>query len=120
MIHLLMEARKGKVKQEEETNIDTGFSTVEESTVLKGNAPTEITNQDIASQAMIFFFGGFDSVSNLMCFATHELAENPEIQSRLRDEILETANACNGKLTYEALLKMKYMDMVVSGKVLFV
>nr|CAI5847741.1 unnamed protein product [Callosobruchus analis] len=35
MIHLLMEARKGKVKQEEETNIDTGFSTVEESTVLK-------------------------------------------------------------------------------------
>nr|CAI5847744.1 unnamed protein product [Callosobruchus analis] len=108
MIHLLMEARKGKVKQEEETNIDTGFSTVEESTVLK------VTNQDIASQAMIFFFGGFDSVSNLMCFATHELAENPEIQSRLRDEILETANACNGKLTYEALLKMKYMDMVVS------
>nr|CAI5847750.1 unnamed protein product [Callosobruchus analis] len=103
MIHLLMEARKGKVKQEEETNIDTGC-----------NAPTEITNQDIASQAMIFFFGGFDSVSNLMCFATHELAENPEIQSRLRDEILETANACNGKLTYEALLKMKYMDMVVS------
>ncbi|VEN59663.1 unnamed protein product [Callosobruchus maculatus] len=93
MIHLLMEARKGKLKSEEETVIDTGFSTVQESAVLKGDAPTEITNQDIASQAMIFFFGGFDSVSNMMCFMAHELAENPEVQSRLREEIMETTNA---------------------------
>ncbi|CAH1987058.1 unnamed protein product [Acanthoscelides obtectus] len=115
MINLLMEARKGKIKQEEETVIDTGFSTVQESNVFKGkSAVTEITNQDIASQAMVFFFGGFDSVSNLMCFMAHELAVNPDVQSRLRDEILDTTSACNGKLTYEALLKMKYMDMVVS------
>ncbi|CAH1987051.1 unnamed protein product [Acanthoscelides obtectus] len=115
MIHLLMEARKGETKQEEDNVIDTGFSTVQESNALKGKAsPVEITNQDIASQVMIFFFGGFDSVSNLMCFMAHELAENPDVQDRLRDEIMQTTNACNGKLTYEALLKMKYMDMVVS------
>nr|CAI5852946.1 unnamed protein product [Callosobruchus analis] len=117
MIHLLLEARKGKIKPEDETTIDAGFSTVQESTDIKGNlgnAPTEISNQDIASQAMVFFFGGFESVSNLMCFMAHELAENLDVQSRLREEIMETSNACSGKLTYEAMLKMKYMDMVVS------
>nr|CAI5852944.1 unnamed protein product [Callosobruchus analis] len=109
MIHLLLEARKGKIKPEDETTIDAGFSTVQESTDIK-----EISNQDIASQAMVFFFGGFESVSNLMCFMAHELAENLDVQSRLREEIMETSNACSGKLTYEAMLKMKYMDMVVS------
>nr|CAH7739960.1 unnamed protein product [Callosobruchus chinensis] len=88
MIQLLMEARKGKTKK--------------------------ITNQDIAAQAMLFFFGGFESVSSLMCFMTHELAENPDVQDRLRTEIRETLDSCNGTLTYEALLKMEYMDMVVS------
>ncbi|CAH1997158.1 unnamed protein product [Acanthoscelides obtectus] len=35
MIHLLMEARKGETKQEEDNVIDTGFSTVQESNALK-------------------------------------------------------------------------------------
>ncbi|VEN47140.1 unnamed protein product [Callosobruchus maculatus] len=119
MIQLLMEARKGKAKKTEtETSIDTGFATAQESNLLCGEAahlaPPQITNQDIAAQAMLFFFGGFESVSSLMCFMFHELAENPDIQDRLRNEIRETQDSCNGKVTYEALLKMEYMDMVVS------
>nr|CAI5852941.1 unnamed protein product [Callosobruchus analis] len=35
MIHLLLEARKGKIKPEDETTIDAGFSTVQESTDIK-------------------------------------------------------------------------------------
>nr|CAH7739953.1 unnamed protein product [Callosobruchus chinensis] len=108
MIQLLMEARKGKTKKTDiENTIDTGSETVNLDRL-------EITNQDIAAQAMLFFFGGFESVSSLMCFMTHELAENPDVQDRLRTEIRETLDSCNGTLTYEALLKMEYMDMVVS------
>lgn len=40
---------------------------------------------------------------------------NTDIQDRLYEEILETNEQLNGKqLTFEALQKMKYMDMVVS------
>uniref|UniRef100_A0A6P7G998 Cytochrome P450 9e2-like n=1 Tax=Diabrotica virgifera virgifera TaxID=50390 RepID=A0A6P7G998_DIAVI len=113
MIHLLMEAKKG-IQQKEEKVIDTGFAVVEEVDLGNGKGAKEITNIDIAAHAMVFFFAGFDGVSSLMCFTTYELAVNPDIQNRLREEIEETLRECNGKLTYEGLLKMKYLDMVVS------
>ncbi|KAK9752576.1 Cytochrome P450 [Popillia japonica] len=117
MIHLLLEARKGKKVDDSSTEvIDTGFATVQESAIH--TSPTkpiqEITDMDIAAQAMIFFFAGFDSVSVLMSFMGYELVVNPDIQIRLQKEIDDTLEECNGKLTYEALLKMKYMDMVIS------
>ncbi|KAI4464070.1 cytochrome p450 [Holotrichia oblita] len=116
MLNLLLEARKGK-KIEDSSNgvIDTGFATVEESSIHTNAAKPkqELTDMDIAAQAMIFFFAGFDSVSTLLCFMAYELVVNPDVQKRLQEEIDDTLKECNGKLTYEALLKMKYMDMVI-------
>ncbi|XP_044253698.1 cytochrome P450 9e2-like isoform X2 [Tribolium madens] len=116
MINLLLEARKNGFKHEErEQTLDTGFATVEESDIGKnGTVKQQITDEDITAQALLFFFGGFDSVSSLMCFMSYELGTNPDIQEKLRQEIDETLESCNGKLTYEALMKMKYMDMVIS------
>lgn len=51
-----------------------------------------------------------------MSFMAYELALHPDIQRRLREEILKVNKECGGKLTYEALMQMKYMDMVFSGK----
>ncbi|KAJ3645291.1 hypothetical protein Zmor_022957 [Zophobas morio] len=117
MIHLLVEARKNGFKDEETEPIqDTGFATAADHDVNKTpkNTKIKITDQDIASQALSFFFAGFDSVSALMCFMSYELALNPDVQTRLIQEVDETVDACKGKLTYESLLGMKYMDMVVS------
>ncbi|XP_072400675.1 cytochrome P450 9e2-like [Diabrotica undecimpunctata] len=112
LIHLLMEARKG-IHQKEEKVVDTGFAVVQESNSEKGVA-NEMTDLDITAQALIFFFAGFDTVSSTMCFLAYELACNPDIQTRVREEIHKTLEQCGGKLTYEAVLKMKYMDMVLS------
>lgn len=112
-----MEARKGLQKNEENV-IDTGFATVNESDIIKPKSNLrELTDDDIAAQALIFFFAGFDTVSSLMCFMTYELGVNQDIQDRLREEVEETSNNCGGKLTYDGLMKMKYMDMVISGKI---
>ncbi|KAL1488615.1 hypothetical protein ABEB36_014418 [Hypothenemus hampei] len=77
------------------------------------NSVNEITDQDITAQALIFFFAGFDSVSSLMTFMAYELAINPEVQEKLRKEILETNEKCSGNISYEEITTMKYMDMVV-------
>jgi hypothetical protein len=63
----------------------------------------------------VFFLAGFDAASTLLCFASHLLATHPDIQSRLQDEIDQTLKEDGGKLTYEAVHGMKYLDMVVSG-----
>ncbi|ERL89341.1 hypothetical protein D910_06712 [Dendroctonus ponderosae] len=63
---------------------------------------------------MIFFFAGFDSVAIVMCFGSYELAVNKEIQNKLRSEVVESRRLNGGKVTYESLLKMNYMDQVIS------
>ncbi|XP_049818309.1 cytochrome P450 9e2-like isoform X2 [Aethina tumida] len=115
MINILMEARKGLHKYEESSAvIDTGFATVEESDIGKSKHNINLTDDDVIAQALIFFFAGFDAVSSLMCFMSYELGVNQEVQDKLREEINQTLEKCEGKLTYEALMGMKYMDMVLS------
>ncbi|KAK5641880.1 hypothetical protein RI129_010427 [Pyrocoelia pectoralis] len=107
MINLLMEARKGKLKHERSGEvIDSGFA--EERQKL------QLTDDDVTAQALIFFFGGFESVATLMCFAAYELAVDPFVQERLQKEVDNVLRKGNGTLTYEALMRMEYLDMVVS------
>jgi hypothetical protein len=51
-----------------------------------------------------------------MSFVSHQLAVHPDIQSRLQEEVDRTLEEHGGKITYEAVHSMKYLDMVVSGK----
>ncbi|XP_063917833.1 cytochrome P450 9e2-like [Zophobas morio] len=117
MIHLLLEARKNRLRHEESHSIqDTGFATVEEHEFTKNAKKIErvLTDQDITSQALVFFFAGFETVSSLMSLMSYELALNPDVQDKLVQEVDDTLGTCNGKITYEGLFGMKYMDMVVS------
>ncbi|KMQ82424.1 cytochrome p450 9e2, partial [Lasius niger] len=74
----------------------------------------ELTIEDMTSQAFIFFFAGFDTVSSLMSFVVHEIAVNPSIQMKLRNEVDEILKKTNGELTYEVLNGMQYLDAVIN------
>nr|QZM07461.1 cytochrome P450 monooxygenase CYP9EK2 [Lasioderma serricorne] len=118
MIHLLMEARKGALVHEN-TNTsdpDTGFATVQESEIGKQKKfmTTKLSDDDIAAQALIFFFAGFDTTASTMSFMSFELAKNPDIQKKLQEEIDDVLEMSQGKVTYEMITKMKYLDQVVS------
>ncbi|XP_026461385.1 cytochrome P450 9e2-like [Ctenocephalides felis] len=91
MIHLLMQARKGTLRDED-------------------NAKSDST-----TQALIFLIAGFDTTSTLLMFLAYELALNPEVQECLQEEIDSIFNADGDEgLTYEKLAKATYMDMVIS------
>lgn len=68
------------------------------------------------SQAATFFTAGYETTGNLISFTLYELGLHPDIQERVREEILEKIEA-HGDLTYETIKDMKYLNMVVSGKV---
>jgi cytochrome P450 family 9 len=76
---------------------------------------TEWDDDDLAAQVFQFLVAGFDTTSTLLCFAAHQLAVHPDVQSRLQEEIDMTLNKDGGNLTYEAVHGMKYLDMVLSG-----
>lgn len=69
---------------------------------------------DLVAQAAVFFTGGFETSSTTLAFSLYELALQPELQERLRSEILEALENSNGKVTYEMVMGLPYLDMVVS------
>ncbi|XP_053682992.1 probable cytochrome P450 9f2 [Sabethes cyaneus] len=115
MIDLLLQARKGTLKHQQETEVHEGFATVHESDVGNGQMAKAMTEPEMIAQCLVFLLGGFDTVSTAGTFLIYELIRNPDIQEKLYQEILETEKSLNGKpLSYDALQGMKYMDMVVS------
>ncbi|EAT33124.1 AAEL014610-PA [Aedes aegypti] len=116
MIDLLLEARKGKLKYEEEREEEQeGFATVQESDVGKAQVTKAISEVDMIAQCLIFFIAGFESVSANTMFMIYELILNPDIQQKLYEEVEQTYKELGDKrLTYDALQSMKYMDMVIS------
>ncbi|XP_001870709.2 probable cytochrome P450 9f2 [Culex quinquefasciatus] len=116
MIQLLMEARKGTLKhQQESSNTGAGFATVEESHIGQATSNRAITEPELIAQCLIFFLAGFDTISTVFTFMAYELALNQDVQQKLHQEVVQTNNLLKGKpLTYDALQTLTYLDMVVS------
>ncbi|KAF5287159.1 hypothetical protein FQA39_LY16037 [Lamprigera yunnana] len=119
VLHLLMEAQKGNLNYEENNEIpDAGFAVVEESEMgkLKANQIGNVLVDDetITAQVMILIIGGTDTTSTHMAYVLYELALNPDVQERLRREVDNTLEKSNFDITYETLMGMKYLDMVIS------
>ncbi|XP_026324881.1 probable cytochrome P450 9f2 [Hyposmocoma kahamanoa] len=116
MIHLLMEARKGKLTHDEESSQDkdAGFAAVEESSFGMRQVNRVWSDDDLIAQAILFFVAGFETVSSAMSFLLYELAINPDMQEKLYQEIRKNDAQNKGKFDYNSVQNMVYMDMVVS------
>ncbi|KAJ3645263.1 hypothetical protein Zmor_022932 [Zophobas morio] len=115
LIQLLLEAQKGKLKHEHTVDdVKEGFATVEESHIGRNTKQMVLTDEHIVAQALLFFFAGFETVSNASSLMAHELAVNPDVQKKLQEEIDDVRQQYGEKVPYEALLSMKYLDQVVS------
>jgi cytochrome P450 family 6 len=55
-----------------------------------------------------------------MAFGLYSLAVNPDVQAKVRDEVDSVLRKHGGQLTFDAIQEMTYLDMVVSGKTIFV
>ncbi|KAJ8718391.1 hypothetical protein PYW08_002628 [Mythimna loreyi] len=72
----------------------------------------EITDEILIAQVFEFYFAGYSNSSLLGTYAMYNLAKNPDVQEKLIQEIDDVLRKHDGKLTYEALKEMKYLQMV--------
>uniref|UniRef100_A0A8C6XKN1 unspecific monooxygenase n=1 Tax=Naja naja TaxID=35670 RepID=A0A8C6XKN1_NAJNA len=72
-----------------------------------------LTDSEILSQAIIFIFAGYETVSSALSYLMYELAIQPDIQQKLQEEIEEVLPN-KAPITYEALMQIEYLDMVLS------
>ncbi|XP_043249709.1 cytochrome P450 6k1-like [Colletes gigas] len=72
------------------------------------------SGDDLVAQAAIFFTAGFETSSSVMSFTFYEIALQLDIQRTLRKEIHEALEKSDGKITYEMIMTLPYLDMVVA------
>lgn len=83
--------------------------------LLKIKNEQGLSENDIIAQCFIFFLGGFETSSTTMTFAMLELAQNQDIQEKLRKEIKKVLTKHEGKISYEAVMEMRYLEQVING-----
>jgi len=71
---------------------------------------------ELAAQVFVFYVAGFETSSSTMSYCLYELAQNQDIQDRLRNEIQTVLEEQEGQLTYESIKAMTYLNQVISGR----
>lgn len=75
--------------------------------------PDDLTMNEIAAQCWVFFAGGFETAGSVVSYCLYELSVNPDIQDKMREEINKVLREHEGKFTFEAIVKMKYLECAV-------
>jgi cytochrome P450 family 6 len=65
---------------------------------------------------LTFLLAAYETSATALSYALYELALHPEIQQRVREEILQMLRKNDGKLTYDNIQETPYLDRVVSGE----
>lgn len=114
MIDILIQTKEGRLREtgeDSQTRINLNNSDSDPVTPKQRNW----TDAELISQCFVFFLAGFDSTTSVLVSTIYELILNEHVQEKLADEIIACEKELNGRqIEYDDLVKLKYLDMVVS------
>ena len=73
-----------------------------------------LTDEEIIGNIILILLAGYETTASLLTHASYSLAVHSEIQTKLRQEILEAKNQNNGVLDYDTLMSLPYLDAVIN------
>lgn len=114
-----MDFMHGLIKYRQTIDSDRSNNVVDQLIRLKNTPENPLRVDEVAAHSFILFLAGFENASLSLAFTLYELALNPEIQCKARAEIRAVVDQLeDGILTYDAIMKMTYIEQVLIGKVL--
>jgi cytochrome P450 family 6 len=72
-----------------------------------------MTYEQIAANVFIFYIAGNESSSSTIAYTLYELTQNEDLMERAKMDINKTLEKHDGKITYEAIMEMKFIDLCV-------
>ncbi|XP_037931544.1 probable cytochrome P450 6d4 [Teleopsis dalmanni] len=107
MLQLLMQLKNtGKI--EEDDNFDAKV------TKKAGSFIENISIETITAQAFVFYIAGQESTASAAALTIFELAQYPDILKKVTEEVNRVLAENNGKITYETLQKMEYLELCIN------
>ncbi|XP_050034991.1 cytochrome P450 3A11-like isoform X1 [Dermacentor andersoni] len=73
-----------------------------------------LTQDEAMAQCVLFFFAGQDTTSSVISYTLYQLAINPEVQEKLREEVDECFTMHGERPSLDVITKLKYLHGVVS------
>ncbi|KAL1438655.1 hypothetical protein MTO96_047849 [Rhipicephalus appendiculatus] len=71
-----------------------------------------LDDDDITQNAFVVLVGGFETTSNSMALVTHMLINHPEVQEKVREELLSVVGP-DEAITYNTIQNLPYMNSVI-------
>ncbi|KAJ3652024.1 hypothetical protein Zmor_018025 [Zophobas morio] len=112
----VVERRRSEKAQEKKEVTDSDFGIKRKVALLDMLLESEynqsLTNDDITEEINTFMFEGHDTTTSGICFALLALADHPEVQDRVYEEIEATVGD-EKYVTMKQLQDTRYLEMVV-------
>ncbi|CAG2106972.1 unnamed protein product, partial [Medioppia subpectinata] len=74
----------------------------------------KLTEDEIVGQCFQFFTAGFETTANTLAYCMYELALNPALQVRLRDETRAVIDGQSGEVDCDRLSRLPFIDALIS------
>ncbi|XP_021018890.1 cytochrome P450 3A13 [Mus caroli] len=105
--------KENRMKQKEKQRVDFLQLMINSQNYKTKESHKALSDVEIVAQSVIFIFAGYETTSSALSFALYLLAIHPDVQKKLQDEI-DAALPNKAPATYDTLLQMEYLDMVVN------
>lgn len=83
---------------------------------LRKDPETSLSIEEIGGNLYIFFIAGADTSTSVVTYTLLELAKNPQVYEKVRQDVLETLKKHNNEYGYDSIQSMKYLNMCIRGK----
>ncbi|XP_075828910.1 cytochrome P450 3A25 [Microtus pennsylvanicus] len=105
--------KKNRLDSNQETRVDFLQLMMNTQNSKGEESQKALSDLEMVAQTVVFIFAGYDATSTSISFIMYELATHPDVQKKLQDEI-DRALPNKAPVTYDALMDMEYLDMVVN------
>ncbi|KAM4820708.1 cytochrome P450 3A5-like [Thomomys bottae] len=72
-----------------------------------------LSDLEVIAQSITFIMAGYETTSNALSFVMYCLATHPRVQKKVQEEI-DRVLPNKAPATYDTLIEMKYLDMVIN------
>ncbi|XP_037669814.1 cytochrome P450 3A12-like isoform X2 [Choloepus didactylus] len=113
LTHSVKKMKESRLKDNQKHRVDFLQLMIDSQNSQETESHKALNDLELVAQSIIFIFAGYETTSSVLSFLMYELAMHPDVQKKLQEEI-DAALPNKAPATYNAMVQMEYLDMVVN------